>query len=67
MHDTALEICNNFLKIDYGEYNELSDDKRNKVDLKYDPKKHKELTDKEESVDLSDMSPLGGDEVMKKK
>ena len=39
MHDTALEICNNFLKIYNGEYNELSDDKRNKVDFKYDPKK----------------------------
>ena len=38
MYDTALELYSNFLETYHDEYNELSDDKRNKMNPKYDPK-----------------------------
>ena len=59
----------------FDEDNELSDAKRKKIELKYDSNnlflktynydlwfKNEELTDREESVDLSDMPALEGDE-----
>ena len=59
----------------FDKYNELSDAKINKMHLKYDPEslfvktynydawsENEELTDKEESVDSSDMPPLEDDE-----
>ena len=57
------------------ECNELLDTKRKNIELKYDPNnlflkihnydlwlENEVLTDKEKSVDLSDMLTLGGDE-----
>ena len=57
------------------EFNELLDTKRKNIEFKYDPNnlflkiynyylwlENEVLTDKEESVDLSDMLTLGGDE-----
>ena len=38
VYDTSSELYNDFLEIYYDEYNELSDNKRNKMDPKYDPK-----------------------------
>ena len=38
MYDKASELCNNFLGIYYYKYYELSDDKRNKIEAKHDPK-----------------------------
>ena len=38
MYDKASELCNDFLGIYYHKYYELSDDKRNKIEPKYDPK-----------------------------
>ena len=59
----------------FDKYNELSDAKINKMHPKYDPEslfvktynydawsENEELTDKEESVDSSDMPPLEDDE-----
>ena len=38
MYDAVSELYNNFLEICYHTYNELSDDKRKKLEWKYDPK-----------------------------
>ena len=38
VYDKASELCNNFLGIYYYKYYELSDDKRNKIEAKHDPK-----------------------------
>ena len=59
----------------FDEYNELSDAKRKDIELKYDPTnlflktynyelwfENEETTDREESLDLSDMPPLEGNE-----
>ena len=63
------------LEIYFDEYNELSDAKRKDIELKYDPTnlflktynyelwfENEESTDREESLDLSDMPPLEGNE-----
>ena len=66
----------NFLENYYNEYNNLSDVKKRKSSYSYGPKNlflkghdnsvlsedKEEQTDKEESVDLSGMLPLEGDE-----
>ena len=75
MRDTALELYKKLLGAYFDEYYYLSDRKRKKVNSKYKPKKlfikgynyndwyeNVEPSDKEESVDISDMPPLGGDE-----
>ena len=38
VYDKASALCNNFLGIYYYKYYELSDDKRNKIEAKHDPK-----------------------------
>ena len=38
MFDKVSALCNNFLGIYYHKYYELSDDKRKKIESKYDPK-----------------------------
>ena len=68
------------LEIYFYEYYDLSDAERKKIEPKYDPDKlflmiisydydgrftEEELDDEEESVDLSDMTPLEGDEEVK--
>ena len=70
----ASELYNELLKSYFDEYTELSDAKRKNIKFKYISNKlffkaynydpwfeNEELTDKEESVDLSDMLPLEGD------
>ena len=78
MSDTASELYNKLLETYFDEYNELSGAKINKMDPKYDPEslflntynyeprfENKELANKEESVDLSDMPPLERNEEVK--
>ena len=80
MYDTASELYNKLLETYFDEYNELSDAKRKNIELKYDPTslflktynydlwlENEELTDKEESVDLSEMTSLEGDEEVKER
>ena len=78
MSGTASELYNKLLETYFDEYNELSGAKINKMDPKYDPEslflntynyeprfENEELTNKEESVDLSDMPPLERNEEVK--
>ena len=80
VHDTAQELFNELLETYFDEYYYLSDAKTKTMDRKYKPKKlflegynyndqykYKELTDKGESIDLSDMVPLEGDDEEVKK
>ena len=75
VRDTALELYKKLLGAYFDEYYYLSDTKRKKVNSKYKPKnlfikgynyndwyENVEPSDKEESVDISDMPPIGGDE-----
>ena len=80
MYDAASELYNELLGTYFDEYYYLLDSKRKKMEHKYKPKNLflnaynyddwfdiKESTDKEESVDLSNMSPLEGDEKVKER
>ena len=69
MYIISSELYNNFLEIYYDEYNELSDDKRNKMDPQCDPKnlfieghdysvwlENEESTDREELTDKKELT-----------
>ena len=64
MYIKSSKLYNNFLEIHYDQYNELSDATKINLD-NYDPEclfLKEESTDKEQSVDISDMTPLEGNE-----
>ena len=77
MYYTASELHNDFLRICFDEYKELSDAKRNKTEPKYDPDNlffktynSDDWLENEESINTTresdkeepDMPPLEGDE-----
>ena len=65
MYIKSSKLYNNFLEIHYDEYNELSDATKINLGDNYDPEclfLKEESTNKEQSVDISDMTPLEGNE-----
>ena len=76
VYDNASELYNEYLEIYFNQYMTLSDAKKRTFGKKYDPENlfleehdyslrsenKEESTDKEESIDFSDMPPQGGDE-----
>ena len=74
VYETAAELYNDFPETYFDGYNELSDAKGKPIELKYDTTnlflntynynlwfENEELTDREKSVDLSDMPLIEGD------
>ena len=76
MYDNASELYNEYLEIYFNQYMTLSDTKKRTFGKKYDPESlfleghdyslrsenNEESTDKDESIDFSDMPPQRGDE-----
>ena len=69
MYDNASKLYNEYLEIYFDEYKALSDAQKRKLGNKYDPinlfletYNYDNWFENEESVDLSDMPPLEGDE-----